>query len=313
MSCLVDNENGSVLGMVLIFFLVLTITGTAFLSLSALEGQSGVRQIQRHRAFFLAESGLSIGFWRLNHGADHLCNFSDEQMTVLYDSSNQTLTATGMVGQVTRTVRVNVFEDYPFNHIVAYQNQLDTSNFYLSCLDGHGIAWFSSIPAPDLNYYYSRANYIYNDDQTFDGTMPDGIYFVDGSVTMKNGTTLNGTMIVTGGIKFIGQVTISAQQMPDTNLYYPAIIAADTAQTESDVSGTPQLTINGMVYSSGFVLFKGKLISGPIVANKVILKSGVDIDDGGSLRYYHYPPGFPGAENFDWHKMPVAGTWHRTG
>lgn len=311
-----QDQSGGVLIMVMVFFLVFTIIGTAYLSLAALEGRSSIAQYQRTRAFLLAESALNLSLWRINHGPDYLGTFSNDSLAAVYDSTTYILTGTGFAGNATRQLQVQLFKDHPFNHIVSYQTLLDTSNFSLSSMTGHGISRFNPLPgiASALNYYQDSASYRYYSDQTFSGTMSSGIHFVDGNATMKNGTVLNGTLIVTEGVKFLGAVTINAQKdKSDTTRYYPALIAGDTAQTEIDITGNPQLIINGAVYSNGYIIFKGKLISGPIVAPKVILKSGVEINDQNSARYYRYPAGFDSPENFDWKKLIVKGSWRRIG
>ncbi|MFH1214019.1 MAG: hypothetical protein V1681_08005 [Candidatus Neomarinimicrobiota bacterium] len=306
------SENGSVLGMVLVLFLVMTILGTAFLTLAAYEGKFSVRQEQSVAAFFRAESGLNLALWRINHGPDLLGSFSNSEVAVVYDSIGQDLTATGIAGPLSCELAVTLEEDHPFNHIVSYQTVLDTQNYYLTYREGRGIARFDPLPEVDMGYYFSIADYYYDHDETFWGTMPPGIHYIDGKVTMQNGTFLNGTLIATEGMVFHGSVAILAQQMPDSSLYFPAIIAGDTAQTEIDITGTPQLVVLGIVYSTGSVIFKGRLLTGPIVAKHVTLKSGVDINDLGQTTYYQYPPGFSGPDEFDWPKSVVSSTWHRT-
>ncbi|MFA4839333.1 MAG: pilus assembly PilX N-terminal domain-containing protein [Candidatus Neomarinimicrobiota bacterium] len=304
----IKSEDGSILGMVLVFFLILTIVGTAFLTLASQESMLSAKQYHRTRAFYRAESGLNIALWRINHGADGFGTFSTDTVTVEFDTVTNILRATGTSGSAERTLQVNLFQDHPFNHIVSYRTALDTSNFYLENLNGHDIQTYTQMPQVDLSYYISHANYYYTGDISFTGVMPPGIHYVNGDVTMKNETVLNGTLIVTGSVKFVGLVTINAQLIPDTTIYYPALVSGDTAHT-SEIGGNPNLMINGAVYSNGIVDFKGQAISGPIIATKVILRSGVMVDDQGSDKYYHYPPGFTAEENFDWEKRRVKGTW----
>lgn len=305
------SEEGSILGLVLIWFLTMTVLGTAFLTLAAFEGQHSARQEQRAAAFFLAEGGLNLALWRINHGPDLYGTFSADGVSVVYDSITYNLSATGSSGPVFCQMDVTLFKDHPFNHIVAYCSELDTQNYYLAYRQGHGIAHFAELPEIDLGYYFAIADYYYSSDQTFSGAMSNGIHFIDGGVTMKNGTTLNGTLIATEGIRFLGSVTINAQQMPDSSLYYPAIIAGDTAKTEIDITGNPQLVVNGIIFSTGTVIFRGRHLTGPIVADKVTLKSGVDINDVGVTTYYQYPPGFSPQDEFDWPKEVLSGSWQR--
>ncbi|MCK4641466.1 MAG: pilus assembly PilX N-terminal domain-containing protein [Candidatus Marinimicrobia bacterium] len=304
---IIKSEDGSILGMVLIFFLVLTIIGTAFLSMASQEGKLSIRSVQRTQALTSAESGINIGLWRLNHGPDSQGTFSTGSMSVTYDSVARILTSTGTSVSVSKTVSVELWQDHPFNHVVAYKTQLDTSNYTLNNLKGHGIRPFDPLPEVDFAYYDSIANYHHVGDTSFSAPIDTGIHYIDGNVTMKNGSSLIGTLFVTGGIKFTGTVSIQAQQMPDSSLYYPAVVVGDTAET--DILGTPLLIIKGAVFSTGYVNFKGDTLTGPIVANKVVLKSGVVITDYGSEKYYNYPPGFLGPDIYDWEKFIKKGSW----
>ncbi len=304
---IIKSEDGSIMGMVLIFFFVLTIIGTAFLSMASQEGKLSIRSVQRTQALASAESGINIGLWRLNHGPDFQGTFSNGSMSVTYDSVARILTSTGTSVSVSKTVSVELWKDHPFNHIVAYKTQLDTSNYTLNHLKGRGIRHFDPLPGVNHAYYDSIANYHHVGDTSFSAPIDTGIHYIDGNVTMKNGSSLIGTLFVTGGIKFIGTVSIQAQQMPDSSLYYPAVVVGDTAET--DILGTPLLIIKGAVFSTGYVNFKGDTLTGPIVANKVVLKAGVVITDYGSEKYYKYPPGFLGPDIYDWEKFIKKGSW----
>lgn len=310
------GETGGVMILVMVFFLAFTIIGTSYLGLAAMESRASLAQLQRTKAFLQAENALSLSLWRINHGYDRFGTFTSDSLSAAYDSVNYILRAWGSSGGYTCSLQVQLFKDHPFNHIATYKDVLDTSNYYLSYLSGHQIAQFNELPSiyTVLNYYYSIANYRYEGNQNFSGTMSSGIHYVNGSVTMKNGTTLNGTLVVTDGVKFVGHVEINAQKDPtDTLLYYPALVAGDTAQTAADILGDPLLIIRGAVYSTGTVIFKGKEISGPIIAPKIILKSGVTVSDQGDARFYQFPKGFGDLANFDWKKLVVKGSWRKLG
>ncbi|MCK4716001.1 MAG: pilus assembly PilX N-terminal domain-containing protein [Candidatus Marinimicrobia bacterium] len=304
---IIKSEDGSILGMVMIFFLVLTIIGTAFLSMAAQEGKLSTRSVQRTQALASAECGINIGLWRINRGPDSQGTFSNGSMSVTYDSLAMVLTSTGTSVSASKTVSVELWKNHPFNHIVAYKTQLDTSNYTLNHLKERGIRHFDPLPDVDNAYYNSIANFHHVGDTSFSAPLNSGIHYIDGNVWMKSGSSLIGTLVVTGSIKFTGTVSIQSQQMPDSSLYYPAIIVGDTAET--DISGTPLLKIKGAIFSTGYVNFKGDTLSGPIVANKVVLKAGVVITDYGDKKYYKYPPGFLGPDIYDWEKFIKKGSW----
>jgi len=311
-----SDQSGGALVLVMIFFLIFTIVGTAYLSLSALEASSSAAQVQRARAFILAESALSQSLWRLNHVDYASGTFNQDSLVADYDSLSYLLTAEGNAGNTTCHLKIQLQNDHPFNHVVGYQTSLDTLHYFMNHLPNHGIDQFSEFPSltPALIYYNSIADYYYYGDKSFYGLMPPGIHYVDGKVVMHNGTFLNGTLIATEGVKFLGTVTIIAQKdSDDSTRYYPAIIAGDTAQTEIDISGNPQLTVYGAIFCTGSAIFLGKSISGPIVAPDIVLKGWVHINDWNDPYLYALPAGFELPESINPKKIIVRGSWQAIG
>lgn len=308
----IASEDGSVLGMVMIFFLFISIIGSTLLSLASQEIMLTQHEIQKVQSEYYAESGLNIALWRMNRAADGFAAFSSSMITVEVDTNQLILTSTGTNGVKSTTITWQYYEDTPFEHIVTFGAELDTANFTLTSMSAHDITQSEELPTVDLFYYYGIADYIYTGNQSFNSVMPSGIHYISGHVEAKNGTYLDGTLIATDGIKFTGHVTINAQMVPDTNIYYPALIATDTTLADNDeILGTPNLIINGAIYSTGFVSFKGEMLSGPIIAPHVELKSGVIIDDLGNPQYYSNPPGFNVAEEKDYPKYFQKGTWKK--
>ncbi|HDP67510.1 MAG TPA: hypothetical protein ENN20_03290 [Candidatus Marinimicrobia bacterium] len=309
---LIKSEAGSALASVLIFFLITTIIGMSLLSMASQEITFSRQTIQKIQSQYYAESGLSIAIWRMNQGADHLAAFSTGFTTVEIDTNNSTLTATGTAGSQTATIAWQFYADHPFNHILSYSTSLDTSNFTITSMGVHDITQFSELPTVDLNYYYSIADYRYTGDQKFNSKLDPGIHYVVGHVDAGNGTYLDGTLIATDGIKFTGHVTVNAQMIPDTNIYYPALVATDTTIAENDeILGNPNLNVNGAIYSTGYVSFMGEMLTGPIIAPNIELKAGVVVDDLGNPQYYTTPPGFSTSEEKDFDKFFKHGTWTR--
>jgi len=310
------DQSGSALVMVMIFFLIFTVIGTAYLSLSALEASSSVAQVQRARAFILAESALSQSLWCINHGSDLSGSFDQDSIIANYDSTTYIITAEGNTGNTTCQLEIQLQNDHPFNHIVGYQTELDTSHYFLKHLPNHGIAQFNELPSliPALNYYNSIADYHHYGDQFFYGIMMPGIHYVDGKATLHNGTFLYGTLIATEGVKFLGTVTIIAQKdSDDSTRYYPAIVAGDTASTEIDISGNPMLTVHGAIFATGCAIFLGKSLTGPIVAPKVVLKGWVYINDWKNPYLYSVPAGFELPVYNNYRKIILRGSWQKIG
>jgi len=279
--------------MTLILFFIMTAIGTAYISLSSQENVLSKQDIHKKRALHMAEGGLAQALWRINKVSENSVSFSNDSLSVSYDSSLQRLVSTGYQGTFTRSIAVELYEDHAFEHILSYSTQLDTSNYTLIYSSDHGLQAFDDLPDVELSYYYSICDYYYDSTQYFMGTMPSGIHYISGNVTMKNTSRVDGTIVTEGSIKFVGTVEIHAQQIPDTTLYYPAVIAMDTTQAVyTEMDGNPNLIIYGAVYCYGYISFKGEYITGPIIADYIELKSGVVVDDGGCDDYYCFPPGF---------------------
>ncbi len=304
---IIKSENGSILGMVLIFFLVMTIIGTAILTMASQEAVLFEKQLDQAEAFRMAESGIDIAMWRINNGSNDLGTFSNDSISVTYDSTSMVLNSTGISGSHQQTLSVNLYEDNPFNHTVGYQSTLDTPNCSFNVVSGHEVTSFDALPTIDIDYFIGIADHNYTTDMTFQGVTLNGIYVVLGNVTMKN-TVLYGSMISTGSIIFIGHVEIYTQQIPYTDTYYPAIVALDSSQTlETEVDGFPNLIVEGVIYSSNYIVLKGGTVSGPIVAKDITLRNGAEINDNGSEKYYNTFPGVQVEEQLD--KLRDRGSW----
>jgi len=310
-----SDQSGGALVMVMIFFLIFTIIGTAYLSLSALEVSSSVTHVQRARAFILAESALNKSLWRINHGGVLFGTFDQDSLVAIYDSTSNLLTAEGNAGKTTCQLEILLQNDHQFNHVISYTDELDTNKYKINHLPGHDIEQFSSMPdiGPVLNYYYSIANYRYTENHTFQDSVPTGIHYVEGAATFKNNTVLYGTIIATEKVKLLGTVTIIAQKVPpDSTSYYPAIIAGDTAMTDVDIHINPQVTIFGAVYATGEIFIMG-VVSGPLIAPRIKLRGPNEMDDQNDPCLYSIPPGFDLVETASSRKIIVKGSWQKVG
>ncbi len=301
---LLRSSAGYVLPIVLVITLALAISGTAFLTMHTGEIRKVRDRVNEGKAFYFAEAGIRKAIWRMNRRSleewGQWATFSEPNISVTYVDSTKTLTSVGNTEGKADTIRVRVVIDTPADHVVSYTGSFteDGTSGELIGPEDNMPAQFQALPAVDLNYYRSIANYIYGREdstvtQVFDSSLPDGIHFIYGDVQVKSGTTLNGTIVATGSIRFYGGSTISAQQVPADSPYYPAYYPAiiSYGSSLSDITGGSQgLTINGMVYSSGQCDFNPCDVNGPIVA--------VDVELAGSYtvtydkKYTYRPPGF---------------------
>lgn len=107
------NETGSVLGLVLIYFVIFTILGMAFINIGGFEMMSTSRYYDRVRALYRAESGVHKSVWRLNKVAASSASFSDSTVSVVYKPARKQLTAVGKAGNVRKTVLVTLTNTGP--------------------------------------------------------------------------------------------------------------------------------------------------------------------------------------------------------
>ncbi len=302
------NEHGSILGIAMIYFLVFSITGMAILTLSAQARLLIQDNIHIVRNQYAVESILNKALWRMNSGPDSLANFTEQGVTASYvDSSRILSVSTNRWGQP-RQVNVEVEQDYPFNHGVAYLEEPDTSQFSVTTLSGHGMRKFDFLPALDTDYYIQNAVQIYTSGTTnFDDTLVSGIHYVQGgTVFLKNGAYLEGSLVVMGRLKVVGNdVTIMA--ITDSNgVYIPALIVADST---ADIASNPGIVIKGAIFSIGPFDIKGGDLTGPLVGSSIVFSNNLVINDQADEKYYGWPPGFGDFYSYDWPKQIKSGTW----
>ena len=310
----VCSSAGYVLPVVLIVAFMLTVSGTAFLSVYTGQSKNMTLRINQEKALYFAEAGIRKAIWRVNHRYmeewEQWAKFSETDSTsfsetdtticVTYVDSTKTLTSVGNVGDKADTIVVKVLLDTATDHVVSFTGGFDTLGTagYLDAPEDNMPAQFDALPIVDLDYYRNIANFVYGQpdslvEQTFNSTLADGIYFVYGNVIVKNPAVLNGTILAIGGINFQGQVTISAQQVPADSSHYPAYYPAIMAcgDSLSDITGgNTNLTINGMVYSTGECAMDPVSVNGPIIASNIELAGSYTVSY--DTLYTLSPPGF---------------------
>ncbi len=105
------DERGYVLGLVMVFFVVFTILGLAFIKMQGFERLHVFNYDQKTSAFYRAEGGIYKGMWLLNTVSKAAATFSDATVTVVYDSVNKEMKATGIAGSTLDSIKVSVVED----------------------------------------------------------------------------------------------------------------------------------------------------------------------------------------------------------
>jgi len=298
------NRRGSVLAIVMIYFVVFSLTGLAALAVASYYKMEVVQAKQNESNYLAVESVLNEALWRINVGADSLADFSRNGITSTYSSITRLVT----ISSEKRTISVALEDMHPFSQGVAFRDAIDTSSYSITLLPGHGIRQFPTLPTIDTTYYLSHAVAVYNGGNiNIEGVMASGIHYVKkGTVFLKNGTYLDGTLVIMGKLKVVGTDVI-LNAIPDSNgTYLPALIVADST---SDISTTPGIIIRGPIFSAGPFSMKGGTLTGPLVGTEIELSSKLDINDLSNEKYYDYPPGFGDVHAYDWPKRISAQSW----
>ncbi len=90
----------------MIFFLVFTLLGLAFLRMAGDE-RIHVHNYQDHlKAFYNAENGIYKGLYLLNKVSKAAATFSNDSVIVAFDSTNLIMTAEGISGTVHDSIKV---------------------------------------------------------------------------------------------------------------------------------------------------------------------------------------------------------------
>ncbi|KAA3657641.1 MAG: hypothetical protein DWQ10_12865 [Calditrichaeota bacterium] len=258
-----NTEDGYVLGLVLVFFLIFSMIGLTLLKMAGDESVFAANYYHKVKAFYLAEQGIQRGVWLVNNVSSDAATYSNENVDVKFDENELTLTATGYSGQVQKTIRATLeggssvawpyvlYSDSYGIEITNGYGQISGdihSNSSIKILnhkhDGNQTVAPPTVPPPDIDwdYYKKRAieqghyskSYIILSPGWNSGS---GIWYGEGPVYLWNYPDFEGTIISKGMVYIFGNnSTITAQSG------YPAIITKDYLY----INGT-NIKINGLI------------------------------------------------------------------
>ena len=63
---IVENQNGYILGLVMVFFVVFSIMGLSFIKMGSHERIHAFKDYHKEKAYYNAHSGIHKGLWRVN-------------------------------------------------------------------------------------------------------------------------------------------------------------------------------------------------------------------------------------------------------
>jgi len=283
------------LAAVIMMFMVFIYSGVAVLDLSthtSMENQNAVQSLKNQYA---VESVVNIALWRINACDDSLGNFQQDEVISQYDSTSKELTVTIDRYDKQGGVTVSLQEDTHFNHGLSARQGIDYNGYSLTAENDP--REFDFLPEADLPYYFNNAVEVHTESNHTFLSLSDGIHvFVGNNITIKN-VTVHGTLVFTGNfISFDKHVTIIA----DTTIGDPALVFTDPNESFSfhEDNGADRYTINGPIYSEGTLYLRDGDLSGPIVADRIVLESNIDLTDEVSPQFYKWTQGFGSQEDY---------------
>lgn len=310
MNDFLNSEEGSVLGIALIYFVIFSIAGLGVLVFAMYFRQDSLDESHSYINKYAADSVINLAMWRANSGPDSLANFEDNGVISVYDSATRILMVSTNRWDQPYEINVELDPIHTFERCISYTVAGDTSHGSIAYLFNHGPLKFEFLPSFDTTYYKQNAVQIHTGVSSYNGTLPPGIHYVDGGeVHLSNGASLEGTLVIAneGQLNFQGNPNVTIRSVPDTNgVWIPAIIFHSTA---APTVFKQRVIVDGPVFSEIDLTITGTF-TGPIVAPTVTLHQQGVIDDQSSETYYNtWPPGFGELHSYDWPKKIKKGTW----
>ncbi len=166
--------------------------------------------------------------------------------------------------------------------------------------DDHSPQPWDELPEPDEQWFRDHATEVYaNCSVTYRDTIPPGIHFIEksGKVILKNQSYLRGTFFVKGNLKILGTGVRIDAGTDSSGTLLPALLVEGP---DSKIWGSPNLIVNGAIWSNQHLFIKGGDFTGPLVAPSLVPNHKISLNDQGSDTYYTWPSGFGSVTDYDW-------------
>lgn len=264
---IITEQHGYILGLVLVFFIIFTIMGLAFINMGSFERVQTFNYYEKLKAFYHAGGGIHKALWLINRVSAEQGTFTDSTVNVVYDSINQIITAIGQADNFQKTIQVTLgtSSSWPYAMFTEKKVKFNEENISGTITGdihanetvtiGNGISINGTIteapptvnaPTVDWNFFKNQAiaagQYV-TTDKTFDssGSPYSGVWYVKKKAKIKSNAIINGTVVAEEDCKIEGDnITITASP-----LNYPAILSKENIKIDKDNS----ITITGFIYS----------------------------------------------------------------
>jgi hypothetical protein len=293
-------------------FLVLSFTGVAVLEVANTSRTVSNQTVHNIRLQFELESAVNEALWKINAGADSLVNVSDDELSCVWDSTNQILTVGVTDGNLFSEVELNLSEDTHFNRGLASTNLIQFNGYDPGLSKKAQSRVFTFLPQADFDFFETHAveQHHGNDNSWKEDFLNDeGIHiFTGNNLTLENINVTNSTLVFTGrNITFIGTSLLSAPVPVDSASALPALIFTNPEANLVLSSGD---RIEGAIFCAGSIIIDDAILTGPIVGESIELQSDLELLDTEYSEFYGWALGFGSVDEYDWPKQ--IGRWTST-
>jgi len=297
---------------VIMIFVVMSFTGVAVLDVSYNSRTASMATIENIKVQYLLESSVNETLWRINTGIDSLVNIDSDGLSTSWNDTTKVLTVTLDTLNTEAVISMDLSEDTHFNRGIASSSALPADITGAGITNDNRGRKFNFLPEVDMDYFTNNAVTIHNESWTTwsNVTFADGIHIFTGSVITLDDVTLNaGTMVFTGRyVSFRDENHIAAPE-PDSLGADPVLVFTHPNTNFSLYSSGGAETILGTIYAKNKITLTNGTVSGPIIANEVVLDNAhaYNFEDDTYGKYYTWTKGFGNKADYDWPKQ--LGRW----
>jgi len=289
--------------------MILSVTGVAVMEFGLYGRTEAFESAHTIENQYTVEGHVNKALWRVNTMADSLISYTEGPVTVTYDTSAMRLFVGVSQFDEARTVTADLVEDNHFRHAIATNDTLllngyDLGNEPQNTVKGE----FRFLPQIDLQYFIDSAVAVHDEDYYWYDQADfsdEGIHVFTGEDPVLNSVTLhNSTVVFTSSwVWFYKDCDIRAEVNLDEQLPAVVLTNPDIVFVLNREWGY-QDNIEGAIWCAGKIRIKRGTISGPIVANKAVLKRDMDLTDDAHPEFYNiWYTGFGSYASYDWPKV----------
>ena len=289
---------------ILIVFAIFSFTGITALNMALSTNPVPVETTQSIKLQYEMETKINKALWQINSGADSYVNYSAEGTTVTWDPTRSILSVDIENSNLESEVVMDLSDDTPFHRALASNNPIRVYGNKANFEEKHEMRQFDELPVVDYAYFLLNRTIIHNGNQSswsMDSLEIEGIHIFTGNNLEISGLNLeNSTLVFEGrNIHFSNNNDIKAPIPSDSMDAVPAIVFMNPFTNFTLPEGS---LVEGAIFCAGQINIENATLTGPVVANTIILSDNVDFVDEGHQEYYRWHKGFGKKSDYDWPK-----------